>query len=60
MRDIELTHATDDAYNSPGPGGLPVATVATDPSFTDTKAYTKPSLGGEFGPGTLAATERSR
>jgi hypothetical protein len=51
MRDLSLTSATDLAYTRPAPGGLPVGTTAVDPSFTDTKAYTKPSLGGEFGPG---------
>ncbi|HZO54882.1 MAG TPA: hypothetical protein VFB63_19400 [Bryobacteraceae bacterium] len=50
MRDIELTSETDLAYTSAAPGGLPVDTTAVDPSFTDTKAYLKPSLGGEFGP----------
>jgi hypothetical protein len=49
MRDLELTSATDLAYTRAAPGGLPVGTTAVDPSFTDTKAYTKPSLGGEFG-----------
>jgi hypothetical protein len=41
----------DVAYTKPSPGGIPADTTLTDPSFTDTKAYTMPSLGGEFGPG---------
>ena len=49
MRDLELTSATDLAYTKPAPGGLPLVVTATDPSFADAKAYTKPSLGGEFG-----------
>lgn len=56
MRDIELSPppATDDAYVADAPGGIPRNIVATDPSFADTKAYTVPSLGGEFGPGRTA------
>ena len=51
MRDIELLPTGDDAYASAQPGGLPADTALVDPSFADTKAYTVPSLGGEFGPG---------
>lgn len=51
MRDIELLPVGDNAYAS-HPAGTPAnANAPTDPSFTDTKAYTVPSLGGEFGPG---------
>jgi hypothetical protein len=54
MRDIELLPAGDAAYALPQPGGLPASTTLTDPAFTDAKAYGKPSLGGEFGPGHAA------
>ena len=50
MRDIDLYDDTDPGYAQPPPGSLPADTTAVDPSFADTKAYTKPSLGGEFGP----------
>jgi hypothetical protein len=53
MRDIELLPVGDTAYASPSPAGLPVDTTLVDDSFTDV-AYTKPSLGGEFGPGRVA------
>jgi hypothetical protein len=50
MRDIELLPEDDAAYASEQPGGLPADTTLTDPAFTDTKAYGRPSLGGDFGP----------
>jgi hypothetical protein len=59
MRDIELTKAPlaipdaaidDKAYARPPAGGVFSDTTATDPSRTDSKAYFKVSLGGEFGP----------
>jgi hypothetical protein len=53
MRDIDL--ATDDAdaaYTSQeGAGLIGADTTLVDPAFTDTKAYGRPSLGGDFGPG---------
>lgn len=64
MRDIELIAvpsvpadpALDDAaYGSTEGAGLIASdTTLTDPSMTDTKAYGRPSLGGEFGPGRAA------
>ena len=62
MRDIDLMPAAvgtpavvpDVAYTKPSPGGVPADTTLTDPSFTDTKAYTMPSVGGEFSPGHVA------
>jgi hypothetical protein len=60
MRDIELIHVpgigppaepVDNAYVRASPGGVLSTSTATDPAFTDTKAYGAPSLGGEFGPG---------
>ena len=59
MRDIDLTSAPstpadpdvdDAAYAEPSPGGVMSDTAATDPAFTDAKAYSMPSLGGDFGP----------
>jgi len=60
MRDLELTHVADtgavppelvdSAYVAAPPGGVLSTTALTDPSYGDTKAYTKPSLGGEFAP----------
>jgi hypothetical protein len=59
MRDIELTRAVsapadpavdDKAYARPPAGGVFSDTAATDPSRSDSKAYFKVSLGGEFGP----------
>jgi hypothetical protein len=59
MRDIELSPipsaipdpAVDDAaYAEPPPGGIASDTAAVDPAASDTKAYSKVSLGGEFGP----------
>jgi hypothetical protein len=64
MRDIELIpvpsvpadpEVDDAAYGSTEGAGLIAAdTTLTDPSFTDTKAYGRPSLGGEFGVGRAA------
>jgi len=64
MRDIELTHIADTgaippepvdaAYVEPAPGGILDDTTITDPAMIDTKAYGKPSLGGEFGIGRAA------
>jgi len=64
MRDIELIHIADTgaippevvdaAYVAASPGGVLDDTTLTDPSYGDTKAYTKPSLGGEFGIGRAA------
>lgn len=61
MRDIDLIHiadtgavppeVVDNAYVAASPGGVLDDTTLTDPAFTDAKAYAKPSLGGEFGPG---------
>lgn len=61
MRDMTLIHIADTgavppevvdyAYVKASPGGVLDNTTLTDPSFTDTKAYTKPSLGGELGIG---------
>lgn len=63
MRDIELIHIADTgavppepvdaAYVAASPGGILDDTTLVDPSFTDTKEYTMPSLGGEFAPGGL-------
>lgn len=50
MRDIDLYDDADPAYVEAAPGSLPADTTEVDPSFADTKAYTKPSLGGELGP----------
>jgi hypothetical protein len=59
MRDIELTHIADteaeppepvdNAFVRASPGGVLSDTALTDPAMTDTKAYGRPSLGGEFG-----------
>jgi len=64
MRDIELTHIADTGAIPPEPvdaayvraaaGGILDDTALTDPAMTDTKAYGKPSLGGEFGIGRAA------
>lgn len=63
MRDIDLTHVAavgppaepvDNAYVKASPGGILSTTTATDPAFTDTKEYGRPSLGGDFGPGRAA------
>jgi hypothetical protein len=60
MRDIELTTAPSDpadpevddaAYAVASPAGVMSDTTATDPAFTDAKAYMYPSLGGDFGIG---------
>ena len=62
MRDIELIHVpatgpippaepVDNAYVRASAGGVLSTTAATDPAFTDTKAYGRPSLGGDFGIG---------
>lgn len=51
MRDIELLNEDDTAYTQPSAGSPANADAGTDPSFTDTKAYGRPSLGGEYGPG---------
>lgn len=50
MLDINLYNATDKAYAKPAPGSVDAATTATDPAFADTKAYGRPSVGGDFGP----------
>jgi len=44
----------DNAYVRASPGGVLSSTTATDPAFTDTKAYGRPSLGGDFGIGRAA------
>lgn len=69
MRDIELIHVpfpgdpgppvvpaepVDNAYVRASPGGVLSSTTATDPAFTDTKEYGRPSLGGDFGVGRAA------
>ena len=64
MRDIELTHIADTgaippepvdaAYVKASPGGVLDDTTLVDPAMTDTKAYGRPSLGGEFGIGRAA------
>jgi len=54
MRDLNIESEDDTAYTAGGAGGIMADTTLTDPSYTDTKAYTKPSLGGEFGPGRAA------
>jgi hypothetical protein len=64
MRDIELIPAPsvpadpevdDAAYGSTEGAGLIASdTTLTDPAFTDTKAYGRPSLGGDFGIGRAA------
>lgn len=61
MRDIDTIPVASDpadpavddaAYASPeGAGLINVDTTLTDPSFADTKAYGRPSLGGDFSPG---------
>src|SRR5262245_20891069 len=47
--------AGDDAFARKPPGGVDAAVGLVDDSFrvasTADKAYTRPSLGGEFGPG---------
>lgn len=60
MRDIELIpvpsvpadpEVDDAAYGSTEGAGLIASdTTLTDPAMTDTKAYGRPSLGGDFGP----------
>jgi hypothetical protein len=61
MRDIEVIplpvddpEIDDAAYAVASAGGVLADTTLTDPSFTDTKAYGRPSLGGEFGVGRAA------
>ena len=64
MRDIDLIQipsvpadpeADDAAYGSTEGAGLIASdTTLTDPAMTDTKAYGRPSLGGEYGPGRAA------
>lgn len=63
MRDIELIHVpavgppadpVDNAYVRASAAGVLSSTAATDPAFTDTKAYGRPSLGGDFGIGRAA------
>jgi len=64
MRDIELIPAPsvpadpevdDAAYGSTEGAGLIASdTTLTDPAFTDTKAFGRPSLGGDFGIGRAA------
>jgi hypothetical protein len=64
MRDIELIQAPstpadpdvdDAAYGNTEAAGLIASdTTLTDPAFTDTKAYGRPSLGGDFGIGRAA------
>lgn len=64
MRDIDLIHIADTgaippepvdaAYVAASPGGVLDDTTLIDSSFTDTKAYGRPSLGGEFGIGRAA------
>jgi hypothetical protein len=63
MRDIDLIHVAavgppaepvDNAYVAASPGGVLSSTTATDPAMTDTKAYGRPSIGGDFGPGRAA------
>jgi len=63
MRDIELIHVpavgppaepVDNAYVRASAGGVLSTTTATDPAMTDTKAYGRPSLGGDFGIGRAA------
>jgi hypothetical protein len=64
MRDIELIHVADtggvppepvdNAYVRASPGGVLSSIVASDPAFGDTKAYGRPSLGGDFGIGRAA------
>lgn len=63
MRDVDRLPVGDDAYTEASSAGMPPdgdddtdpetpdVPLFEDPSFTDTKAYAKPSLGGEFGPG---------
>ena len=64
MRDIELIpipsvpadpEVDDAAYGSTEGAGLIASdTTLTDPAMADTKAYGRPSLGGDFGPGRAA------
>lgn len=64
MIDIQLIHVADtgaippepvdNAYVRASPGGVLSSTAATDPAFTDTKAYGRPSLGGDLGIGRAA------
>ena len=63
MRDIDLIHVpavgppaepVDNAYVRASPGGVLSTTTATDPAMGDTKAYGRPSVGGDFGPGRAA------
>jgi hypothetical protein len=64
MRDIELVavpsvpadpDVDDAAYGSTEGAGLIASdTTLVDPAFTDTKAYGRPSLGGDFGVGRAA------
>lgn len=69
MRDIDLIHVpavgppadpVDNAYLQPSPGGILSTTTMHDPSGApgDTKAYTKVSLGGEFGPARAALLDQ--